>query len=93
MASRAGRLAALPGVQGQVDDVAGRIYRAARSLAAGHGGLPGDIHIRRIGSYDVDVVMEHEAALAIEVGHIDKVFGSGWVPGLHIMRDASRLAK
>ena len=91
MASQAKQLAGLPGVQRAVDDAAGSIARTAKALAAGHGGLAADISVERVGPYDVDVVLDHEAAAAIEYGHEDKVFGSGWVPGLHIMRDAANL--
>lgn len=87
------RLAALPGVQREVDIAAHRIAGTAKALAAGHGGLAGDISVERVGIYDVDVVLEHEAALAIEVGHIDQVRGSGYVPGLHIMRNAANLSR
>lgn len=85
------RLAGLPGVQREVDKAAHRVAGTAKALAAGHGGLAGDIKVERVGPFDVDVVLEHEGALAIEVGHVDKVFDSGWVPGLHIMRDAANL--
>ncbi|MFT4225309.1 DUF5403 family protein [Micropruina sp.] len=85
------RLAGLPGVQREVDQAARKVARTAKALAAGHGSLAGDIKVERVGPLDVDVVLEHEAALAIEVGHVDKVFKSGWVPGLHIMRNAANL--
>lgn len=91
MTSLEGRLATLPGVQGSVDERAERLARTARGLAATHGGLAADITVERVGPTDVDVVMEHEAAAAIEYGHVDKVFGSGWVQGLHIMRNAAAL--
>lgn len=92
MESISAQLAGLPGVQRSVDEAAGSIARVAKALAAGHGSLAGDITVERVGPYDVDVVLEHEAALAIELGHEDKVFHSGWVPGLHIMRDAANLS-
>ncbi len=85
------RLAGLPSVQREVHQGANKVARTAKALAAGHGGLAGDIKVERVGLFDVDVVLQHEGALAIEVGHVDKVFDSGWVPGLHIMRDAANL--
>lgn len=83
-------VAGLPGVHRAVRQRAEAIASTARSLAAGHGGLGADISVEDHG-YDVDVVLSHEAALSIEYGHMDRVFGSGWVPGLSIMRDAARL--
>lgn len=86
-------VASLPGVQAAVMAAAREIKTAARTLAVGHGGLAGDILLDRPNEFDVDVVMDHHNALSIEVGHWDKVFWSGFVPGLHIMRDAARLAR
>lgn len=91
MASRAGRLAQLGGVQRAVDAKAESIALTAKALASTHGGLAEDIKVERITPTDVDVVMEHVAAAAIEHGHVDAVFGSGWVQGLHIMRNAAAL--
>jgi hypothetical protein len=84
-------IASLPGVHQEVVQAGREIRRAAQSLAKGHGTLPATIHLEYPNKYDVDVVMEHKAALSIEEGHEDKVFDSGWVPGLHIMRDAARM--
>ena len=86
------QIAELPGVQQAVLDAAHEIRDTARSLAVGHGSLPRCITLERPNDVDVDVVMDHHNALSIEVGHWDKVFFSGFVPGLHIMRDAARMA-
>lgn len=87
------RVAGLPGVQQAVFTQAGAILQTAKTLAVGHGGLAGDISLERPNDYDVDVVLEHRNALSIEAGHFDAVFGSGWVEGLHILRDAARAHK
>lgn len=84
-------IASLPGVRDTVRDNARDIRDTARVLALGHGTLPDCINLDYPNEYDIDVVMEHEAALSIEFGHDDAVFDSGWVPGLHIMRDAAHL--
>jgi hypothetical protein len=86
-------VASLPGVQQAVHDRARAVQLTAKALAVGHGGLAGDIHIRRANKYDYDVVLEHKAALSIEVGHWDEVFHSGWVEGLHILSRAALLNK
>ena len=85
------QVAALPGVQQAVMNAAQSIQSTAKALAVGHGGLAGDISLDRPNEYDVDVVLDHQNALSIEYGHMDEVFGSGWVEGLHVMRDASLL--
>ena len=87
------RIALLPGVQQAVLDAAHEIRGKAKALAVGHGGLAGDISLDRPNEFDVDVVMNHHNALSIETGHWDMVFFSGFVPGLHIMRDAARLVR
>jgi len=84
-------VAKMPAVQAAVRAVAEQIETTAKALAAGHGGLSADIRVIAPNAYDYDVVLDHEAAMSIEFGHQDAVFGSGWVPGLHIMRDAARL--
>ncbi|MDR0285768.1 MAG: DUF5403 family protein [Propionibacteriaceae bacterium] len=85
-----GRLVAgLPGVRAAVRDAAQDIRDDARMLATGHGTLPECISLEYPNEYDVDVVMAHEAALSIEYGHDDAVYDTGWVAGLHIMRDAA----
>lgn len=87
------QVARLPGVQASVLAEGQAIKKTAKALAAGHGSLSANIKLERVRDVDVAVVLEHEAALSIETGHMDEVFGSGWVPGLHIMRDAALLAK
>jgi len=82
-------VAGLPGVRHAVEDAAKEIQRDAKLLAHGHGSLPEHIHLRYPNRYDTEVTLTHTAALSIEHGHDDAVFGSGWVPGLHIMRDAA----
>lgn len=82
-------IAGLPGVRAAVRDAAHEIQDDARALAVGHGTLPECIKLDYPNEYDVDVVLDHEAALSIEFGHDDAVFHSGWIPGLHIMRDAA----
>ena len=81
MASQAEQLAGLPGVQRAVDDAAGSIARNAKALAAGHGGLAADISVERVGPYDVDVVLDHEAAAAIELeaDGVTLASGAAWV--------------
>jgi hypothetical protein len=86
-------IASLPGVREAVKDAARRIQEDARALAAGHGGLARNIRLEYPNKFDTDVVLTHENALSIEVGHEDKVFNSGWVPGLHIMRGAAAINK
>jgi hypothetical protein len=83
----------LPGVREAVKTKAKQIQATARSLAGGHGGLAADIGLEYPNAHDIDVVMSHDHALSIEVGHWDKARGSGWVPGLHIMRDAAAAHK
>lgn len=86
-------VAGLPGVQQAVLDGAHEVRSRARALAVGHGSLPGVIVLERPNEFDYDVVMDHHNALSIEVGHWDMVFFSGFVPGLHIMRDAALLTR
>lgn len=85
-------IAGLPGVQAAVLAAAHEVRDVAKELAVGHGNLPAHISLDRPNEYDVDVVLDHHNALSIEVGHMDMVFHSGFVPGLHVMRDAARLA-
>ncbi|MDR2897034.1 MAG: DUF5403 family protein [Propionibacteriaceae bacterium] len=82
-------IAGLPGVRRSVIGKAEEIAATARGLARGHGSLPGCISVEYPNPFDADAVMTHKAALSIETGHDDEVFHSGWVPGLHIMRDAA----
>ncbi len=86
-------LATLPGVQAAVHQTARRVRDNAKALAVGHGSLPEVISLERPNEYDVDVVLDHHNALSIETGHMDKVFNSGFVPGLHIMRDAALITR
>lgn len=86
-------IAGLPGVQQAVFDAAHEVQAKAKMLSAGHGGLAGDISLDRPNEFDVDVVLNHHNALSIEVGHWDMVYFSGFVPGLHVMRDGARLAR
>jgi len=87
------RLATLPGVRQAVRGKAKQIEATAKALAAGHGGLAARIGLEYPNPIDVDVVLSHEAALSVEVGHDDAVFDSGWVEGLHVMRDAAAAHK
>jgi hypothetical protein len=96
MAKRSGVgkiVAGLPGVHQAVVEAGRDIRDLARLYAAGHGDLPACVKLEYPNRYDVDVVLVHEAALSIEFGHDDAVYKSGWVPGLHILRDAAAVGE
>ena len=82
-------VALLPEVRAAVEAKAEKIATIARGLAVSHGSLPECITLEHPNRFDTNVVMTHVAALSIEEGHDDEVFNSGWVPGLHIMRNAA----
>ncbi|MDR1265932.1 MAG: DUF5403 family protein [Propionibacteriaceae bacterium] len=70
------------------------VAQTMRALAAGHGGLPAKVAVEHTrGKVDWFATIRHEHMLSIEVGHLDEVFDSGWVPGLHIARDAAAAHK
>jgi len=81
-------VAGLPGVHAAVVKAATVILENARINALGHGNLAAHLNLEYPNRYDVNVTLRHVAALSIEEGHWDEVFHSGYVPGLHVLRDA-----
>lgn len=79
------------GLSNGLDDVAGRVERAAKARASGHGSLPSRISTEKVrgksGVTDRMVVLDHPDAEHIEFGHLARDHKT-WVPGLWIMYGA-----